>query len=308
MFKKARVVFLLVALAMVGALVAACGTSSTTTTSTTPTAGGTGPSCQSGSITFDGSTALYPLANALAKTYQDKCTGSTITPKQSGSGAGLTAVAGGTVQIGNSDIFADPAKYAGLVDHQVAVVVFSVVLNGKVTGVTNLTTQQLIDIYGGKITNWKDVGGPDLGIVTVSRTAGSGTRVTFDTYALNGGTEATGSNNVTANQSSDLSKAVTNTDGAIGYVTTFYAKTNKLTTIKIDGVADDDASVKNNTYKFWNIEHMYTKGDATGLAKAFIDYVSSDSADVQKARTDTGFLAVTYPDASAIAAKQPPKK
>lgn len=303
MFKKARVVFLLVALAMLSALISACGSSSTASSST-PTAAA-GPNCQKGSISFDGSTALYPLAKAVANKYQDACTGATITPKQSGSSAGLKSASDGTVQIGNSDIFADATKYPGLVDHQVAAVVFSVVLNSKVTGVTNLTTQQIIDIYSGKTTNWKDVGGPDLGIVTVSRATGSGTRVTFDTYVLNGGTEATGSSNVIASQSSDLSKAVSDTAGSIGYVTTFYAKQNKLTTIKIDGVADDDANVKNNSYKFWNIEHMYTKGAATGLTQAFIDYISGNSDDVQSTRTSNGFLALSYLDPSATAAKQP---
>jgi len=303
MFRKSSITFLLLSFALMSTLMSACEDSSSSNSTKNTVAKGL--SCQNGKITFDGSTALYPLANALSKKYQDACEGATITAKQSGSGAGLTAVSGGNVQIGNSDIFADAKTYPGLVDHQVAVVVFSVVLNSKVTGVTNLTTQQLIDIYNRNITNWQDVGGPDLPIVTVSRTEGSGTRVTFDTYVLNGGTEATGTFNLSAGQSSELVTKVKNVDGAIGYVTTFYAKTNKLTTIKIDGVSDDDANVKNNTYKFWNIEHMYTKGTATSVTKAFIDYVASDNPDVQKARTANGFLALGYLDASAVAAKQP---
>jgi phosphate transport system substrate-binding protein len=299
MSQKARVAFLLVVFAMLATLISACG--SDTAGSSTPTAAG--PTCADGAMTFDGSTALFPLARDVANKYQDACSGATITAKSSGSGAGLKAVSDGTVQIGNSDIFADAKKYPGLVDHQVAVVVFSVVLNPQVTGVTNLTTQQLIAIYTGKTKNWKDVGGPDLPIVTVSRKAGSGTRATFGQYILGGAEEATGSSNIVADQSSDLSTSVKNTKGAIGYVGTFYAKQNSLTTIKIDGVTDEDANVKNNSYKFWNIEHMYTKGVATGLTKDFIDYMTSDSPDVVAARQKNGFLAISYMDKSALSTR-----
>jgi phosphate transport system substrate-binding protein len=311
MVKKSRIAFLLVALAMLSVLVAACGGENTTTGGGTPTTtAAAGPNCQNGSITFDGSTALYPLANAVANSYQDACSGATITAKQSGSGTGLSEAAAGTVDIGNSDIFADPAKYAGLTDHQVAVVVFSVVLNGKVTGVSNLSSKQLIDIYAGKTTNWKDVGGPDLGIVTVSRSPGSGTRATFDQYILNGGNangpniEAPGSGNLVAAQSSDLAASVKGTGGAIGYVATFYAKQNGLRTIKLDGVSDDDANVKNNSYKLWNIEHCYTKGTATGLTKAFIDYLGGNSAEVKSARQANGFLPISDLSSTAKDAKQ----
>jgi phosphate transport system substrate-binding protein len=282
-------------------------TSTNSASISTPTLAAAGPTCADGTITFDGSTALYPLAKAVGELYQDKCSGATITTKQSGSGAGLQATSDGTVQIGNSDIFADATRFPGLVDHQVAVVVFSVVINRGVTGVTDLTSQQLIDIYTGTTTNWKDVGGPDKQIVTVSRKAGSGMRATFDQYVLGGKEEAGGSNNVVADQSSDLAKTVQGTDGAIGYIGTFYAKQNGLLTIKIDGVSDEDANVKNNSYKFWNLEHMYTKGEATGVAKAFIDYVSGSSSDVQDAFKKNGFLALSYLDPAAKDAKQPKK-
>jgi phosphate transport system substrate-binding protein len=299
MFKKTRVVCLLVAFVTLSILISACSGDN----------GNSGAAnCQNGNITFDGSTALYPLANAVANLYQDACGKATITAKQSGSSTGLQAVTDGAVQIGNSDIFADKARYPGLVDHQVAVVVFSVVLNRGVTGVKDLSSRQLADIYAGKITNWKDVGGPDKPINTVSRLPGSGTRATFDQYVLNGGIEAPGDRNQSANQSSDLVNTVQKTEGAIGYVATFYAKQNGLPTIKIDGVSDDDANVENNTYKFWNIEHMYTKGEATGLTKAFIDYVSGDSAEVQSARRANGFLTLADMQSSAIAAKQPASK
>jgi len=101
-------------------------------TTTAPTTLGTPGSynCISGNLTALGSTALQPLAVAVSKLYSAKCTGATIAIQGGGSGAGLTAVKGGNVAIGNSDLYADPTKYGtDLVDHQVAVVVFSVVVN-----------------------------------------------------------------------------------------------------------------------------------------------------------------------------------
>lgn len=263
-----------------------------------------GPPCVTGSITFDGSTALYPLANAVATSYEKACQGATINVKQSNSNVGLSEVAAGTVDIGNSDIFANPTSYPGLTDHQVAVVVFSVVINSKVTGVRALTSQQLINIFQGKTTNWNLLGGPDLPIVVVSRPTSSGTRATFERFVLNGPTTVVGPATLTSSTSSTVAQNVMQTDGAIGYVSTFYAQQNGLTSITIDGVSADLANVENNSYKFWNIAHMYTKGAATGLADAFITYMGSNSPDVVAARKADGFIALSDMSSSALSAKQ----
>ncbi len=308
MFKKGRIAAILASLAMLGIIISACGssnTSSSTSGNSTQQGATQGPQCVNGSVTFDGSTALFPLANDVANAYTDKCNGAIITPKQSGSSAGLAAASNGSVTIGNSDIFADPAKYPGLVDHQVAVVVFSVVLNKDVTDVTNLTSQQITEIYTGKITNWKEVGGPNLPIVTIYRKPGSGTRVTFDTYVLNGATEKTDAASINGDSSGDVATVVAQTSGGIAYMATSYAQTKKLTAIKIDGVDNSDTNVKNNTYKFWNVEHMYTKGVVTGLPKVFIDYISSNSSEVVSARKKDGFLVLGDLTQAAITAKQP---
>jgi len=307
MFKKGRIAVILALLVALGIIISACGPSNSSSNSGNSTSQGAtqGPQCANGSLTFDGSTALFPLANDVANAYTDKCNGATITPKQSGSSAGLVAASNGSVAIGNSDIFADPTKYPGLVDHQVAVVVFSVVLNKDVTDVTNLTSQQITNIYTGKIKNWKEVGGPNLPIVTIYRKPGSGTRVTFDTYVLNGATEKTDAASINGDSSGDVATVVSQTSGGIAYVATSYAQTKKLTTIKIDGVDDSEANAKNNTYKFWNVEHMYTKGNVTGLPKAFIDYIQSDDPEVVSARKKDGFLVLSDLTSAALSAKQP---
>ncbi len=306
MSKQWRIAFILTALAMLSVIISACGAS----TGGTPAAGNTpaattatskGPTCATGSLQVTGSTALQPLVTAVAKSYQTKCSGANITVNGGGSGTGLKNVSDGSSQIGMSDVFADATKYPGLTDNQVAAVVFSVVVNSKVTGVTNLTAAQLKDIYTGKATNWKTLGGPDLKIVPVSRPAGSGTRVTFETYIL--GTKEALSGNPSAASSGEVASTVGQTDGAVSYVASDFAKKNSLTAVKLDGVDNSDANVQSNTYKFWNIEHMYTKGDATGLAKNLIDYVKSP--DTATDRQTQGFLDLSSISAAAIQAKTP---
>jgi phosphate transport system substrate-binding protein len=262
--------------------------------------------CVSGNLTLSGSTALQPLADKASKAYTAKCPGATISVQGGGSGAGLTAVNSGNVGIGNSDIFADPAKYsAGLVNHQVAVVVFSVVINSKVTGVTNLTSAQVKDIFTGKTTNWKELNGPDLAIAPINRPAGSGTRVTFEQFVVGGKATVSGANVQTLSSTGEVAKAVNSTAGAISYVATSAVRdpSNKLTSVMLDGVQDSDENVINNTYKFWNIEHMYTKGEATGLAQAFIYYMTSD--EVKAIAKTQGFLDITQISADNLTTRKP---
>ena len=307
MSKQLRVAIILCALAMLSVLISACGGdtgggTSTAGSSSTPASGSGGSaSCATGTIQATGSTALQPLVKAVATDYQKKCSGANVTIGGGGSGTGLKNAQDGSSTIGDSDIFADKTKYPDLVDNQVAVVVFAVVINSKVTGVTNLTSAQLQDIYSGKTTNWKTLGGPNLAIVPVSRPAGSGTRVTFETYVLKAKESITG--NPVANSSGDVSNTVGQTDGAVSYIASDYAKKNNLTIVKLDGNDGSDANVMSDTYKFWNIEHMYTKGAASGLAQSFIAFVKGpDEASV---RQQQGFLDISKMSQDAIAAKTP---
>ncbi len=306
--KRMASVSLLLAVAL-SIFVAACGNSTTTGSGSTPTTGSSNLgtpgefTCVQGQITASGSTALAPLAQAVAADYQKQCSGATITVNLGGSKTGLSAVEGGNVQIGNSDIFRLPTQ-TDLVDHQVAVVVFVMVVNPQITGITNLTTTQLQGIYSGTITNWKQVGGPDMKIVVVSRPASSGTRATFQQYILGGPEKITGPSSLVSDSTGTVATEVKQTAGAIGYITLGSARSLGLTPLSIDGNSPTSTSlVESNTYKFWNIEHMYTKGPASGLTQAFIDYMFSSTAKQEEAKL--AFLSTTEMSASAIQAHQP---
>lgn len=268
--KKGASLFL--AAAMTAGLLTGCGSSSTDSSS----------SDLEGTITAAGSSALKPLVDEASQKFIEKNPNVSITVDAGGSGEGLKQVSEGTVTIGNSDVSAeeklDADQAKELVDHQVCVVTMAPIVNKDVTeaSVKDLSTDQLIGIFTGQITNWKDVGGPDEDIVLVTRPSSSGTRATFEKYALNGNAEAE-NKSMETDDSGVLLKNVSDTKGAIGYVALSYLVDNKdVDAVSIDGVAPTLENTYNGTYKVWTMEHMYTKGKGSKADKAFIKYIMSD--------------------------------
>ena len=249
-------------------------------------AGESGPS---GKVTVSGSSALLPLAKDAAQKFKAKNDQVSITLNAGGSGTGLKQVSEGSVDIGNSDVFAKEklpeAKAAELVDHKVAVTVMAPVVSKDIgTNVKSLTKAQLQDIFTGKVTNWKDVGGPDEAVVLITRPSTSGTRALFTKYALDGKEELS-NKSMETDDSGTLVQTVSQTKGAIGYVALSYLMNNNtVTPLAIDGVEPTLDNVYNGKYPVWGYEHMYTKGEATGAVKAFIDFIMSKdySADIEK--------------------------
>ncbi|PEJ59445.1 MULTISPECIES: substrate-binding domain-containing protein, partial [unclassified Bacillus (in: firmicutes)] len=116
-----------------------------------------------GTISAAGSTALQPLADEAATEFMSKFPQVSVTVQGGGSGTGVNQVSTGAIQIGNSDVPAaekleDKSKASALVETKVAGVGYSMVTN-KDVGVDSLTLQQIEDIFAGKVTNWKEVGG-----------------------------------------------------------------------------------------------------------------------------------------------------
>lgn len=232
------------------------------------------PTGLAGQLTVVGSTALQPLVDEAARQFMVEHPQAQITVNGGGSGFGLTQVATGAAQIGNSDIFANEKPdidASALEDHKVAVVGIAAVVNPNV-GIDNVTQAQLIDIFTGKVTNWQQVGGHDVKITVVSRAKGSGTRATFKQYALLGNEEM---ESQSEDSSGAVRKIVAETPGAISYLALSYIDSS-VRALKLNGVEPTAANIANGTYPVWAYEHMYTKGPANGLAKAFIDYILSD--------------------------------
>lgn len=241
----------------------------------------TGPTafagCVGGSVTASGSTALLPLAQKAATDYHAQCGSATITTSGGGSSAGLSNVNSGTSDIGDSDVPASAApgvNQANLQDHQVAIVVFTVVANNG-AGVNNLTTAQVQNIFSGKVNNWSQVGGKNQAITLIERKPGSGTRFVFDKTVM--GSVAESSTPAAQEDSTQLvMQAVSSQPGAVSYVGTASMNgATGVTGVKLNGVSADGPSVNAGTYPFFSHEHMYTRKSPAppGLATDYINFI-----------------------------------
>lgn len=230
------------------------------------------------SINAVGSSAMQPLVEAAGEQYSSANVGKFINVQGGGSGTGLSQVQAGAVQIGNSDLFAeekDGIKSEELVDHQVAVVGLTPIVNKEI-GITDISKEDLKKIFTGEITNWKEVGGRNQKIVIINRAAGSGSRHTFEQWVLDG----EDSKNAQEQDSTGMVRQiVSTTPGAISYVAFSYV-TDDVATLSIDGVNPTEENVMRNKWTVWSYEHMYTKGEPKGLTKEFLDYMLSE--EVQK--------------------------
>lgn len=242
-----------------------------------------------GTVTASGSTALLPLLKPAQEEFQKKNPKVTVNISGGGSFTGMNQVASGAVNIGNSDV-ALPAEYKdkGLVDYQVAVAPFVFIANQDVT-VDNLTQQQYVDIFTGKITNWKEVGGKDQKITIIHRAKSSGSRATIASVVLK---DAAFTDNAVIQDSNGAVRAgISSTPGSIGYVDAAYADAS-VKSLGYNGVKYTADAVIGGKYPVFAYEHMYTKGEAQGAVKAFIDYVMSK--EFQETYVEkNGFIPVT---------------
>lgn len=284
-------------LLLAGVFLAGCGNASSTGNSST--------NSKQVQIVAVGSTALQPLVESAQEQFVAKNANYQITVQGGGSGTGLSQVASGSVQIGNSDVFAeekDGVDASKLVDHQVAVVGMAPVVN-KAVGVKNVTKDQLIAIFTGKVKNWQELGGKDQEIVVVNRASGSGTRATFEKWGLDGAKTIQAQEQ---DSSGTVKKIVSSTPGAISYLALSYID-DSLEALSLDGVAPTAENIETNDWPIWSYEHMYTKGKPTKEIKKFLDYMVSD--EVQEGLVkDLGYLPVTKMQVSRSADGQVTEK
>ncbi|MEN2360947.1 phosphate ABC transporter substrate-binding protein PstS family protein [Levilactobacillus brevis] len=270
-------------IAAISLLLVGCGKATSSTSSKS------GSAALSGKVTAVGSTALQPLAAKAGSNFTTKNSKVNLTVQGGGSGTGLSQVQSGAVSIGNSDIFAeekDGIKADKLTDHKVAVVGMAPVVN-KDTGVKNLKMAQLKQIFMGKITNWKEVGGKNQKIVIINRAQGSGTRATFENAVLKG---ATAVKSQEQDSNGAVQKIVATTPGAISYLAFSYF-TNKLQAVSIDNVTPTDNNVETNKWKAWSYEHMYTKGTPDKATAAFLSYMNSKTVQNGLVK-DMGYISI----------------
>ncbi len=229
-----------------------------------------------GTVNTDGSTSMADVMGALTEAFKEKEPNITVNYSGTGSGSGISGVLDGTCDIGlSSRELKQEEVDQGAVAHVVALDGVAVVVNPKNT-VTDLTTQQIADIFTGKITNWLDLGGADAPIAVYGREDGSGTRSAFEEIV---GVEGACVYTNEYGSTGDVIGNVASNENAIGYAS-LSAVNDTVAALKVNGVAPSEATVKDGSYTIQRPFVMVTKDgvELSEAAQAFLDFASSEEA------------------------------
>jgi phosphate transport system substrate-binding protein len=240
-------------------------------------------------VTVKGSDTMVILSQKWAELYMKKNPGTSIQVTGGGSGVGLAALINGSTDIANSSRPIKPAEMEKLKARYSTLGVqipcakdgLTVFLN-KTNPVSELTIKQIGQIFAGKITNWKQVGGADASIKLYGRESSSGTFEFFKDHVVK--TDFDPSLQSLPGTAA-IVNAVKKDKNSIGYGGAAYAEGVKDCKVKKDdksaGVLPTAATVKNNTYPITRYLYMYLKSKPTGDTKAFIDWIlSAEGQDV----------------------------
>ena len=258
-------------------LLAGCGSSGNAPASAAASSAPSGGYTElTGSVATDGSTSMKSVIGALGESFQNANSGVTFTYNPTGSGSGIQAVSEGRCDIGlASRGLKDDEKSSGLTETVLAYDGIAVVVSPE-NPVSDLTLPQIADIYTGKITNWKDVGGNDAEIVLIGREAGSGTRDGFESIT---GTEEACQYRQELTSTGDVIATVSQNPNAIGYASLSAVK-DTVKALSVGGVAPSEDTVKDGSYVIQRPFVLVTK-DGVALnpaAQTFFDYATSAEA------------------------------
>ena len=271
--------FIALALALVLALsLAACGSNGSngnnSDSNTTPD--DNQDAAITGTVSTDGSTSMEKVIGALGESFMAANAGTTVGYNPTGSGAGITAVSEGRCDIGlSSRALKDDEKASGLKETVLAYDGIAIIVHPD-NPVSDLTVEQIADIYTGKITNWKDVGGNDAAIVLIGREAGSGTRDGFESIT---GTQDACQYRQELTSTGDVITTVSQNPDAIGYASLAAVK-DTVKALSVGGVTPSEATVKDGSYTVQRPFVLVTKEGVTlsPVAQAFFDYMTSADA------------------------------
>jgi len=239
----------------------------------------------SGSLTLTGSTSMSDVSTALAEAFMIANPDVTVSVGGNGSGEGPTAVNDGTAQIGMLSRQLKDTETPDSFDQYVIGFDGIAVIVNPACGVEDITPEQVADIYTGKITNWKDLGGEDLPIQCIGREAASGTRGAFEELI---GIEDIAVYAEEQNSTGNVKQSVAGNPNAIGYVS-LSAVDETVKALNLNGVAASEETVKSGDYMLQRPFLMITKLDTTdALTNAFLDFVYS--AEGQAIIADDGIV------------------
>ena len=283
--KSTKKNFLLVfSIILVASLLAACSGTST------PGAPVSEPAADNSTITLSGSTTVQPLAEKLAEAYMTENTGVRIDVQGGGSSVGVKAAGEGTSDIGMASREIKESELTEFPNLKIFVIArdgIAIVSHPDVP-VSDLTVEQVRDIFSGKVTNWKDFGGEDQNILIVSREEGSGTRAAFEEMVM-GEDALIAASAILQPSNGSVRTTVSTTPYAIGYMSFGYLD-DTIKTISISGIAPNEANASDGSYPIVRPLNMLTNGEPTGNVRAFLDFILSEAG--QKLVVEDGYIPV----------------
>ena len=228
----------------------------------------------SGTLSLAGSTSMEKVCESLMEGFMEKYPDITVTTEYTGSGAGLEALAAGSIDIGNSSRHVKEEESSnGLVENVIALDGIAVIVDvGNST--VELTSDQLAQIYKGELTNWSELGGDDEAIVVIGRESGSGTRDAFEEL-LEVADECKYAQEL--DSTGAVLAKVASTPGAIGYVSLDVVD-DTVNSIVLDGSAATEEEILAGNYKLSRPFVMATKGEISSqsdLVQTWFDYINS---------------------------------
>jgi phosphate transport system substrate-binding protein len=260
---------------------------------------------EGGTIEIIGSTTVLPIATAWAEAYHEQNPNVEINVSGGGSGNGIKALIDDTADIADAsrpikDKEVELAEENGVdpVEHVVAYDGIAPVVHPS-NSISELSIEQLSDIYSGEVTNWSEVGGPDADIVVVSRDSASGTYESWKDMVIMMDGEAEERDYTPAalkkNSNKDVRQTVAQTESGIGYIGLGYMDDSVKSVAVIpmgggDAVEATSANVQDGSFPVARALYMYTNGEPTGIVADFLDWGMSDEA--QQLVEEEGFVPV----------------
>lgn len=245
-------------------------------------------------VVVTGSTTLLPITEVAGEMFSERNEGVSILVSGMGSSAGIESVTTGSSDIGTSsrELKGDELEI-GLEDTPVAYDAIAVIVHPD-NPVRDLSTAEVRAIFSGVITNWNEVGGPDMKIGLVNRDEASGTREAFSKIIMDDAQFDRGA--VVLPGTGQVRSVIADVEGAIGYISLGFV-TDDVAAVSIDGVEPSEESVVVGTYSVQRVLHFFTRGEVSDVAREYISYVLSPAVQDTIVR-EAGFIPITAKEES----------
>ncbi len=227
-------------------------------------------------VSTDGSTSMEKVISYLSEAYMADNSNVKVTYNPTGSGSGIQAVQEGRCDIGLSSRSLKDEEKSDLNETIVAIDGIAVIVN-PANSVTDITIDEIAQIYTGEITNWNELGGSDAPIVCIGREAASGTRDGFESVT---GTADKCKYAQELTSTGDVVQTVSSNPNAIGYAS-LASVSDSVTAVSVEGVAPTNDTILDGSYKVQRNFILVTpkNKELSDEAQDFYDFCMSGSAD-----------------------------